>query len=65
MANLTTTDGFKTYFDAGAVAAVADHDINTGDAVTTVYGLGPGQYRIGETVAAFLARVGVAANFAS
>jgi len=63
MADLTTTDGSTVHFDPGAVTAVADHDADTGDAVTTVYGLSAGLYRIGEAVDGFLTRIGVAASF--
>jgi hypothetical protein len=64
MADLTTVDGFHMTFDPSAVIAVADHDANTGAAVTCVYGLTAGQVHIGEAPAAFLARIGVSANFA-
>lgn len=66
MADLTTIDGLHIYFDPAAVAAVADHDANTHQAVTSVYGLAafPGFYRINETVAAFLTRIDPSQHFA-
>jgi hypothetical protein len=38
MATLTTVDGIQITFVSKAVAALADHDANTGLAVTCVYG---------------------------
>src|SRR5882724_1944041 len=64
MADLTTTDGFQYIFNPDSVVAVADHDAATGQAVTCVYGVTSGTLKIGEPVAAFLGRIGVAANFA-
>ncbi|MGD0192438.1 MAG: hypothetical protein ABSD74_17005 [Rhizomicrobium sp.] len=64
MADLTTVDGYHMTFDPSAVIAAADHDAGTGAAVTCIYGLTAAQVHISETVAGFLARVGIAANFA-
>lgn len=63
MANLTTIDGLQISFDPSALMAVADHDADTGDAVTTVYVLTAGRVRIAESVSAFLHRIKVEANF--
>ena len=63
MASLTTVDGSQISFDPSAVTAVADRDADTGDAVTTVYGLTGGRVRITESVHAFLRRIKVEANF--
>jgi hypothetical protein len=63
MASLNTIDGLHISFDPSAVTAVADHDADTGDAVTTVYGLAGGRARIAESVHAFLRRIKVEANF--
>lgn len=57
MASLTTTNGTKYSFDPAAVIAV------TGTASATVFGIAAGELQIAETPAAFLARIGVAANF--
>ena len=64
MAELTTIEGLVFHFNAGAVTAVADHDADTLQAVTTVYGVTDGQLRIGESVGGFLRRIGVAGSFA-
>jgi hypothetical protein len=63
MASLTTVDGSQISFDPTAVMAVADRDADTGDAVTTVYGLTGGRVRIAESVHAFLHRIKGEANF--
>lgn len=63
MADLTTIDGLQFHFDPSAVTAVADHDADTLQAVTTVYGLTDGRVRLAETPEAFLARIGVAQSF--
>ena len=63
MASLTTTGGMQIAFDPASVVEVADHDDSTGEAVTCVYGVLPSLVHISETVAAFLARIGVAAKF--
>jgi hypothetical protein len=64
MPTLTTTDGSQFTFAADAVVAVADHDADTGAAVTCVYGVTAGVLKIGETVAGFIARIGETAHFA-
>jgi len=64
MADLTTTDGSFYAFQPDAVVAVTDHDAVTGEAVTCVHGLAPAPLKIGESVTAFLARIGEAAKFA-
>lgn len=64
MADLTTTDGLQFHFDPGAVTAVADHDADTLQAVTTVYGLIDAPLRVAESARGFLTRIGVAASFA-
>ena len=64
MANLTTIDGLQVHFDPAAVTAMADHDVDTGQAATMVYGLSAGAYRIAETVDGFLTRIGVIKTFA-
>jgi hypothetical protein len=63
VAELTTIDGLQFHFDPGAVTAVADHDADTLQAVTTVYGLTDGRVRLAETPEGFLARIGVASSF--
>jgi hypothetical protein len=64
MADLTTIDGLQLCFDPSAISAVADHDADTQQAVTTVYGLTAGRLRIAESVDALLNRVAAAKNFA-
>ena len=64
MADLTTTDGLQLHFSPDAVTAVADHDADTLQAVTTVYGLMAGQVKVGEGAEEFLRRIGVAKSFA-
>lgn len=64
MADLTTIDGLQFHFDPSVVTAVADHDADTLDAVTTVYGLSDRPLRLAETAEGFLARIGVAQTFA-
>lgn len=63
MADLTTTDGETISFDPAAIVAVADRDVNTGAAVTCLYGLSPGIVKISESVATFLGRLGIAGKF--
>lgn len=60
MADLTTTDGETISFDPAAIVAVADRDVNTGVAVTCLYGLSPGIVKIAKPVAGFL---GIAGKF--
>ena len=64
MADLTTIDGSQFHFDPSAVTAVADHDADTLQAVTTVYGLMDGRLRLAEDAEQFLGRIGVAQFFA-
>jgi len=64
MADLTSVDGLQLHFDPAAVTAVADHDADTLEPITTVYGLIDGQLRLGEGAEAFLDRIGVAKSFA-
>jgi hypothetical protein len=63
--HLVTTNGRRIGFDPAAIVAIADHDPDTGAAVTCIYGLSPpwGFIRISESVAAFLARLGLASWF--
>jgi hypothetical protein len=63
VADLTTTNGQQISFDPSAVAAVADRDVDTGAAVTCVYGLSPGIVKVSETVDGFLGRLGIAGKF--
>jgi hypothetical protein len=63
MAALVTLDGVHFYFDPTAVTAVADHDADTNEHVTTVYGLSAGRLRIGETPEIFLANIDQASRF--
>jgi hypothetical protein len=62
---LVTTDGRRIGFDPAAIVAIADHDPDTGAAVTCIYGLSPpwGFIRISESVATFLARLGIVSWF--
>ena len=64
MADLITMDELQFHFDPGAVTAVADHDADTLQAVTTVYGLTDGRVRIAESAEGFLTRIGVGSSFA-
>ncbi len=64
MSDLITIDGLQICFDPSAISAVADHDADTQQAVTTVYGLTTGRLRIAERVDALLDRVAAAKNYA-
>ncbi len=64
MAELNTTDGLPFYFDPSSVTAIADHDEDSGEAVTLVYGLTSQGLRLREGAAAFLARIGGTKKFA-
>ena len=64
MAELTTVDGGKFTFDPASIVALADHDANSGQAVTCIYGLSAGQLKINEPAGAFLDRIGIASSFA-
>jgi hypothetical protein len=46
---MTLDEGTRFYFDALAVTAVADSDADTGERVTTVYGLAAGRLRINDS----------------
>jgi hypothetical protein len=63
MATLTTVDGIQITFVTKAVAAPADHDANTGLAVTCVYGVAKEELRISESVEAFMKRPRITKNF--
>jgi len=65
MAELTTKEGLRYFFDPGALIAVADRDPDTGETNTTVYGLGARPLKLTESVQAFLSRVAVVNSFAS
>ncbi len=64
MATLTTVDGIQITFESRTVSALADHDANTGAAVTCIYGVNEGVLHISESVQAFMTRVGITENFA-
>ena len=64
MATLTTVDGIQITFAPKAVSGLADHDANTGLAVTCVYGVTKETLRISETVEAFMRRLRITKNFA-
>ncbi len=64
MAILTTVDGIQITFESKVVSALADHDANTGAAVTCVYGINEGVLHISESVQAFMTRVGITKAFA-
>jgi len=57
MAQLVTLEGTRFYFNVAAVTAVADSDADTGDRVTTVYGLAAGRLRINGSPEQFLQSV--------
>ena len=63
MPELMTLEGTRFYFDAPAVAAVADSDADTGEGVTTVYGLAAGRLRINDSPARFLQSIHAANEF--
>ena len=65
MAELTTKEGLAFFFDSAALLAVADRDVDTGEATTTVYGLSNRPLRLVEGVQAFLSRIAVVGSFAS
>ena len=64
MATLRTLEGLDISFDPDSVVAIADHDADTGKAVTCVFGVTRGELRIGEPVDDFLGRLGIAARLA-
>ncbi len=57
MAELTTTNGEVIDFDPAAVTALADMDLDTGAAVTCVYGIEGGVVQTTEPVADLLQRL--------
>jgi len=54
MPQLVTLEGIQFYFAAMAVTAIADSDADTGERVTTVYGLAAGRLRINDSPEKFL-----------
>lgn len=64
MASLTTTDGVEVDFSADAVAAVADHDADTGDAFACDWGPTAAVLKTLEGAVAFMARIDIAAKMA-
>ena len=64
MPELTTVDGDMIMFTADSVIAIADHDDDTGTAVTCVYGVTQAMLHIAEPVETFLYRVGITQAFA-
>jgi len=63
MATLTTTGGATINFNPAAIDAIGDHN-DTGAAVTCVYGIPPSMLMVGETVQAFMQRLGIEKDFA-
>lgn len=57
MSQLLTLEGVQFYFNVAAVTAVADSDADTGERVTTVYGLAAGRLRISISPERFLQSV--------
>ena len=57
MPQLVTLEGTQFYFNVAAVTAVADSDADTGERVTTVYGLAAGRLRINDGPEKFLQSV--------
>jgi hypothetical protein len=64
MATLTTADGIQITFAPKTVSAMADHDANTGFAVTCVYGITKEVLEISESVQDFMKRVRITKDFA-
>lgn len=64
MATVTSVDGYHYQIDPSKVCAIADHDADTGQAVTCVYGILKARLRISETVSDFLVRLAIASQFA-
>src|SRR5262245_27195563 len=64
MATLITVDGIQITFAPKAVSGLADHDANTGLAVTCVYGVTKEALQISESVQAFMTRLHITKNFA-
>ena len=63
MPQLVTLEGIQFYFAAMAVTAIADSDADTGERVTTVYGLAAGRLRISTSPEKFLQSVHAADAF--
>jgi hypothetical protein len=63
MPQLVTLEGIHFYFNVASVTAVADSDADTGERVTTVYGLAAGQLRISTSPEKFLQSVRAAEQF--
>lgn len=64
MATLTTVDGLQITFAPKKVSGIADHDANTGLAITCVYGVTKEALQISEPVQDFMKRVRIAKDFA-
>lgn len=64
MPTLTTLDGTQFDFDPGTLIAIADHMADTGEAMTSVYGLATGWLEVSETAEALLERLGLLGAFA-
>lgn len=64
MADITTLDGMRFLFDAGAVSAIAERDAGATAPGTVIYGLAPAALRVGESVDALLQHLGLASSFA-
>jgi hypothetical protein len=64
MATLTTTGGATITFRPATIDVIADHNDTTGAAVTCVYGIPPAMLMVGETVPAFMQRLGIEHEFA-
>lgn len=64
MASVTTVDGIQVTFAPKGVLALADHDANTGMAITCVYGVTKEALRISESATAFMTRLRITKNFA-
>ena len=60
MATLTTVDGLQITFAPKKVSGIADHDANTGLAITCVYGVTKEALQISEPVQDFMKRVRIA-----
>jgi hypothetical protein len=63
MPQLMTLEGTRFYFNALAVTAVADSDADTGEGVTTVYGLAAGRLRISDNPERFLQSIHASDKF--
>ena len=63
MATLTNIDGYQIAFDPSKICVIADHDADSGQAVTCVYGILKARVETAETVDALLNRLGIASNF--